>query len=128
MRSILFLIETIYSNIFRSNYLKNGKFFLNFFQNFQYLDAILNIFKPKMTFIADVFLKLRPRKTWLGKFLKSQVSEDPLTGNMVNRLKQCSKLNDSTFTIFIDPCEGKSKATHVEKVSLSDMQNHRTVC
>ena len=81
-----------------------------------------------MTLIADVFLKLRPRKTWLEKFLKSHVSEDPLTGNMVNGLKQCSKLKDSTFTIFIDLCEGKPKENPVEKVSLSHMQNHRTVC
>ena len=133
MTSILFLIETIYNNIFRRNYLRNEKHFLNFFQYFQNLDAIFNIFKQKMTVRADVFLKLRPRKTWLEIFLKSQISVDPSSGNMVNGLKQCSKdtnnsTNDSTFTIFINPCEGKSKATQVEKVSPSDMQHHRTVC
>ena len=63
MTSILFLIKTIYSNIFRSNYLRNEKLFLNFFQYFQNLDSILNIFKQKMTLRADVFLKLQPRKT-----------------------------------------------------------------
>ena len=31
MTSIIFLIETIYSNIFRCNYLKNEKYFQNFF-------------------------------------------------------------------------------------------------
>ena len=81
-----------------------------------------------MTLIADVFLTLWPRNTWLEKFLKSHVLEDPSVGNMVNGLKQCSKLNDSTFTMFIDLCEGKSKENPVEKNSLSDMQNHRTVC
>ena len=30
---------------------------------------------------------------------KSPVSEDPSTSNMVNELKRCSKLNDSTLTI-----------------------------
>ena len=45
-------------------------------------------------------------KTWLDKCLKSPVSEDPLTSNMLNRLKHCSKLNDSIFTIFIAQCEG----------------------
>ena len=48
------------------------------------------------------------RKTCLDKCLKSLVSEDRSKRNMVNGPKQCSKLNGSTFTIFIDPCEGTS--------------------
>ena len=35
------------------------------------------------------FWTYRLRKTWLGKCLKSCVSEDPLTRNMVNGLKNC---------------------------------------
>ena len=39
-----------------------------------------------MTFIADVFLNLRTtEKQWL----KSHVSEDPSTSNMVNAPKLC---------------------------------------
>ena len=49
------------------------------------------------------------RKTWLDKFLKSPVSEDPSTSNMLNGQKHYWKLNDSTFTIFIDPCEDNSR-------------------
>ena len=45
------------------------------------------------------------RKTYLDKCLKSLDSEDPSTSNMVNGPKHCWKLNDSTFTIFIDPSE-----------------------
>ena len=45
------------------------------------------------------------RKTWLDKYLRRSVSEDPLTSNMVNGPKYCSKLNKSTFTIFVDLCE-----------------------
>ena len=45
------------------------------------------------------------RKTWLLKCLKSPVSEDPSTRNMVSGTKYYSKLNDSTFTKFTDPCE-----------------------
>ena len=37
-----------------------------------------------MTFIDFVFLKLLAPKTWLDKCLKSPVSEDPSTSNMVN--------------------------------------------
>ena len=43
------------------------------------------------------------RKTWLGKCLKSPVSEDPSTRNTLNGRKYCSKLNDSTFTDAIIP-------------------------
>ena len=44
-------------------------------------------------------------KTRLDKGLKSLISEDQLTGNVVNGSKHCFNLNESTFTIFIDSCE-----------------------
>ena len=37
--------------------------------------------------------------------LKSPISGDHLTGNVVNGPKHCFNLNDSTFTIFIDHVE-----------------------
>ena len=48
------------------------------------------------------------QKAWLDKCLKSPFSEDSLTSNMVNGPKHCWSLNNSTFTIFIDPCESYS--------------------
>ena len=45
------------------------------------------------------------RKTWLDKCLKSSVSEDSLTSNMVNGRKHCWHLNGSNFTILIGHCE-----------------------
>ena len=48
------------------------------------------------------FRKYRLRKIWLDKYLKSRVSDDPYTDNKENGSKQCSNLNDSTFTIFIN--------------------------
>ena len=48
------------------------------------------------------------RNTWLDKCLKSPFSEDPSTSNMVNGPKNSWNLNHSTFTIFIDYCEGNS--------------------
>ena len=48
------------------------------------------------------------RKTCLDKPLKCPVSKEPLTSNMVNGSKHCSKLVGSTFTIFIDTCEDHS--------------------
>ena len=62
MTSILFLTEATYCNIFRCNYLKNQKYFLNFLLHILNLEPILNIFKKKMTLIADVFLNLGHRK------------------------------------------------------------------
>ena len=62
MTSILFLTEAIYWNIFKCNYLRNQKYFPNFFLHVRHLDSILNIFKKKMTLIADVFLNLRTPK------------------------------------------------------------------
>ena len=46
------------------------------------------------------------RKRWLGNCLERPISDDLSTGNMVNGLKQCCNLNDSTITIFIDHCAG----------------------
>ena len=44
-------------------------------------------------------------KTLFDKCLKNPVSEDTLTSNKVNGWKHSSNLNDSSFAIFIDPCE-----------------------
>ena len=59
MASILFLTGAIYCNIFRCNYLRNKKLFLDFFLHLLYLDSISNYFKKNMILIADVFLKLQ---------------------------------------------------------------------
>ena len=62
-----------------------SKFFLAFSQfrfNFQH-------FQQKITLIADVFFDLRTAKTWLDKCLKSFVSEDTSTSDMVNGPRHC---------------------------------------
>ena len=46
------------------------------------------------------------RNTSLDKCQKSPTSENPSTSDMVNGPKHAWNLNDSTFTIFIDPYEG----------------------
>ena len=47
------------------------------------------------------FLTYGVQKRWLDKCLKSPVSEEASTSNMVNGRKHCSKLNGSTSSIFI---------------------------
>ena len=44
-------------------------------------------------------------KTWLDQRLKSPFSEYPSKRNMVKAAKNCSNLEDSTFTILIDHWE-----------------------
>ena len=97
MTSILFLTEAIIS--------ETKNLYSIFFLHFLNLVLILNIFKKKMTLKADVFLNFWTRNRCLDRCLKSPVSEDPSTSNMVNEPKHCSKLDDITFTIFIDPCD-----------------------
>ena len=62
MTNIIFLLETIYSNIFRYIYLRKEKLFRNSFLHFWNLDSIWNIFEKNMTLIADVVLNLRTPK------------------------------------------------------------------
>ena len=68
--------------------------------------------------------KYRLRKTWLDKSLKSRVSEESSMENMENWSEQCSNLNDSTFTKFINSVN----VVALEKVSFSDTQNLKIVC
>ena len=59
MTGVLFIRETIYSNIFRCIYVRNEKYFLKYFRHYGNLDSVLNIFKKNVTLIDDVFLTLR---------------------------------------------------------------------
>ena len=63
------------------------------------------------------------RKTSLDKCLKSTVSEDTWRDNITNGFKDCCNLDDSTFTIFINHCEGNC----VRQVTFSDIQNRKNV-
>ena len=62
MTSILFLTENIWRDQFGRNYLKNKNLFLNFCLHFRNRYQILSISEKKMTFIADLFAKLRTPK------------------------------------------------------------------
>ena len=52
------------------------------------------------------FRKYKLRKTWLDNCLKSPLSEDHSTSNMLSGPKHFWNLNGSTFTIFIEKFEG----------------------
>ena len=59
-----------------------------------------------MTIIADIFPKLYTPENVVRYMSEESVSKDPLTGNMVNWLKHCCDLDNSTVTIFTDHLEG----------------------
>ena len=100
MRSILFLIRTIQRNQFRRNYLKNKDLVVDFIFRYGNIDQILNILKKKDGHHRLCIFENRGlRKTWIDKCLKSHVPEDPLTSNIVNALKHCWNLHDSTFIV-----------------------------
>ena len=77
------------------------KLFLNFLLHFWNLAEILNILKKKHD--PHRFCLFEITK----KCIKSPVSEDPSTSNMVNVPKHCWNLRHSTFIIFIDCYQGK---------------------
>ena len=69
---------------------REQKTFSEFFSEF--LKSSLNFGhfqKKKVSFIADVFRKNGPRKTWLDQCLKSPVSKDPSESNIINGPKLC---------------------------------------
>ena len=63
-------------------------------------------------------------KTWLDKCLKNPVSEDNSTTNMETRRNTAEIWMTEPLPYLLIPL----KEIQVEKVSLSDMQNLRTVC
>ena len=77
MTSNPFLTESIWRNQFANNYLKNEKLFLNHFLHFRKLHEILNICKKNMSFIADLFVKLRTPKNVVRYMLKKSRSKGP---------------------------------------------------
>ena len=90
MTSILLLTENIWRNQFGSNYLKNKKVFLNYFLHFPNLHEILSICKKKMTFIADIFFKLRTPKNVVRYMSKKSRSKGPFDRQHGKRVQTLS--------------------------------------
>ena len=105
MKSIFFLIETIYQNQFRYYFLRNKTLFPDFSLHFRKTNWILNISKKGWPLELKYFQNDGHRERWLDKCLKSPVSDDPLTSNISKGPKHCWFLKDSIFTTFIDHCQ-----------------------
>ena len=106
MTSIFCLIETMLRNQFRCNYLKNKKTFLNFSFQFLNLAEIFIIFQNK----EDPHSWCISSNTNSVKQIRSMSNKSRFKGPsksiMWNRPEHCWNLNNNTFTIFIDHCEG----------------------
>ena len=86
----------------QKNFSNDFATFLKCRLNFQHFEKK----KKTLTLIDFVFLKLRTSKTCVDKCLKSSISVDHSTSNMVNVPKHCQNLHQSTFIWFIDQCQG----------------------
>ena len=73
--------------------------------HFWNLDEILDILKQNLILTDFVFPIIQTLKTWLEKYLKNLVSEDPLRSNIVTVPKHYWSLHHSTFVIFNDHCQ-----------------------
>ena len=106
-------MQTIHMHLSRKQ-----NIFTQFFSPF--FESALNLehFQKKMTLIAYVFPKFRPRKTCLDNCLKTPLWEDLSRGDMVNGAKHWFSLDESAFIILSDQCEGN----WVPKVTLRHMK------
>ena len=59
-----------------------------------------------MVLIADVFPEIPAAKNMVRKMFKKPCLRGPLDREHGNQSKHSSNLNDSTFTKFINHCEG----------------------
>ena len=78
-----------------------SRFFAEFFKS----RITFKYFEKKDHLIDFIFPNLRPPKTWSDKCLKSPVSEDHSTGNMVNVPNHYWNLHDNIFIILVDHCQ-----------------------
>ena len=84
MRIIRLGIMGICSFLFKCNYLKNGKVFLNFLFHLWNLHQILNIFGKKMIVIANVFPKLQTVKEFVKKLARKRRFRNSFDSQNVN--------------------------------------------
>ena len=99
------------------------KNFLNFFFHFWNLHYVLNIFKQKWHSQLMYFRNYGHRKMLLDKSLKSLVSENPLTSNMVSGPNTVEIWTTPTLPYLLITVN----ATKLEKASLSDKEIFKTV-
>ena len=84
MTSILFGIVRICSSLFKCNYIKNKKLFINVLFHLWNLHQILNIFEKKVIGIADVFYKLQNVKSLVKPLSRKRCFRTSFDSQRVN--------------------------------------------
>ena len=97
MRIIPLGILGICSSLFKFNYLRNGKLFLNFLFHLWNLHQILKIFEKKMIAITNVFPKLKTAKDLVKKLSRKGRFRTSFDSQNVNG---CQTLVKSTWEHF----------------------------
>ena len=100
MPSILFGILTICSSLFKCNYLKTEKLFLNFSFRFCVLHQNLNIFNSKMIVIANAFPKLQTLKNLVRTLSKKRRFRTSFDSQHVKRSQTLVKSAWEYFYLF----------------------------
>ena len=95
-----------------------------FFWLFENLDWIFNISKKRWSSQLMHVWTNRHQKTWLDKSVRSPVSEDPSTSDMVTGRNTVEILTAAPWPYLLITVQ----AIQSEKVSVSDMQNLGNVC
>ena len=125
MTRIMFKIVRICSSLFKCNYLKNKKLFVNFLSDFWNHHQILDIFEKKMIVIANVFAKLQNVKdlvenlSWKRCFKTSFGSEHD---------KRSQTLARFWWEIFYHIFLITLRRNYLENVSLIEVLNLGGVC
>ena len=76
-----------------------SQFFSAFFKSRLNFEHFL---KKRWPSLLMYFRNYGTRKTWLDQCLKSPLSRDPSKSNIVNGLKHCWNVKDTSLTIFMD--------------------------
>ena len=103
MTSIFSVTVRICRNQFKCNCLRNKNLYHNFLLHFWRLHQILNNFKRWGPSYLVYFRNYILPKTWLGKYLKSPVTEPPSTVVLLKISKHLRNLHDSTSIILFIP-------------------------
>ena len=88
---------SVWRNLFKCNYLKIKKYFLDFFLHYRNMHKVWDTLKEKMILKVIFCWNYRMQNAGLFKCLKSPLSENLWTVNMLKGPKDCLNLQRSIF-------------------------------
>ena len=95
----LVIIDRIFGNKLKHNYLQNRQYFLKVLLHFKNLDKILRILKRSSSSLLQHARSYSFRKMKLLECLETDVLEHPLEINFLRSPKHCWSMRRATFTL-----------------------------